>query len=102
MKTLKSEELLPIKKVSFLLYSSMDYSKEWFKHGQTCGEKFNNWRFNQQHQIRNVEKREEIFQMFKALRVKVKNGTFKKTESEVFLLELGAIEEKIKDGIRSN
>jgi hypothetical protein len=72
----------------------MDYSKEWFKKGQ--------WRFSQQNQVRDPVKKEEIFQMFKSLRIKVRNGGFEKPDLELFQSELDAIEDKIKDAIRHN
>jgi hypothetical protein len=80
----------------------MDYSKEWFKKGQICGEKFTEWRFSQQNQVRDPVKKEEIFQMFKSLRIKVRNGGFEKPDLELFQSELDAIEDKIKDAIRRN
>lgn len=80
----------------------MDYAKEWFKKGQICGQRFTQWRFSQQDQVRDPLKKEEIFQLFKALRIKVRNGGFEKPDLELFQLELDAIDEKIKDAIRHN
>ena len=78
----------------------MDYSVEWFKKGQICGRKFADWKFIQQVQVRDPQRKEEIFQLFRGLRIKVQGGWFKKHELDLFQAELDSIEEKIGEAIR--
>jgi hypothetical protein len=77
----------------------MDPNFEWFKNGQKLGKMFVDWRFIKSRFVHDPTVQDEIYDMFKHLRIKLKRGEIGKENMHLIRAEMQLIEDRINEAV---